>query len=142
MIISFETAVLAKEVGFDPALYDFAYLNEPLWEFNRGDLVDMFTEDENFIYKEDIDKLCYATSQVGLQDWLRETHNIIIEVRVDRTSSPKYSFEIHKFIGNPKDLTETVWGWSSKTSELLYRHWGEALEVALKDALGLVDGSA
>ena len=46
-------------------------------------------------------------------DWLREVKQLFIEIHTDCTSYPKYCYTIHRFIGNPKDLSEREWDWET-----------------------------
>ena len=65
-----------------------------------------------------------------IQKWLEETHNILIEIKIDRTSEPKYLYEIYMYenFGN--------WTRLDKHSEFfIYYTQYEALEEAIKESL-------
>ena len=73
--------------------------------------------------------------------WFRDKHQLFYEIQVDQTSYPKYCFEIHEFIGNPKDLTEKHWGWKSIPNDEswgLYRSYEEAELNCLKKLIKIV----
>lgn len=71
-------------------------------------------------------------------DWFRNKHQTFIDILTDCTSYPKYSFDIAKFTGNPKDLTERKWGWKIERAPYLYRGYYEALTEAIEKALKLI----
>lgn len=72
-------------------------------------------------------------------DWLMDKHQIFISIQTDCTSYPKFAYEINKFYGNPKDLTEKEWGWEHPSDDwFLYRTYNEALTEAIKFALTLI----
>lgn len=83
-----------------------------------------------------------APKQTQLQEWLREEHQIFVEVIVDKTCEPKFSVSVHQFYGNPKDLTEREWGWNEncckESQQYLYRTYEDALEEGLFAALNLI----
>lgn len=76
-----------------------------------------------------------------LQQWLREEHQIIIDIQTDCTSNPKYCYQINIFKGNPRDLAEMEWGWYFHKQEdwCLYYTYEEALEAGLQEALTLIN---
>lgn len=79
---------------------------------------------------------CLAPTYQRLVQWFREEHQIFIDSQTDCTSYPKYCFEINRFYGNPKDLTEKEWGWEEiKPKEwFLYRNHFEVFEAAFTAA--------
>jgi len=107
-LITFKTAKLAKEKGFD-------------------------VEDE-YYYIEDLKIQGIFPTQTILQKWLRDKHQIFVEVNTDCTSSPKFSFNIRQFIGNPKNLSEREWEWISPVQN---ENWGldRTYELSLESGL-------
>ena len=103
--ITFETAKLAKEKGFDFKGY-----------------------------------VGYCT-QALLQKWLREVHQIYVDIDIDQTTAPKFCYMISRFIGNPTDLAAEEWGWQNLPNGVdwgLHRKWEDALEEGLFEALKLI----
>jgi uncharacterized protein with von Willebrand factor type A (vWA) domain len=80
-------------------------------------------------------------TQSLLQKWLRDVHNIFVEVNTDCTSAPKFSFDIKQFVGNPKDLSDKEWDW---VFPIQNENWGLdrtyeiSLEAGLQEGLKLV----
>jgi hypothetical protein len=73
-------------------------------------------------------------------DWFGEKYQLYASVVVDQTSYPKYAFEIAKFVGNPKDLTEKEWYWDDMIlSPNLYRTKTEARLYCLTELLNVVE---
>lgn len=153
--VSFETAKLAKEKGFvsggkhSYVQYhtDYVYdgdINHPE-SHKDGDIketnhqyhsnhVDFDISNENFSIYE-------MPTQSLLQKWLREEHQIIIDIATDCTSEPKYVYSIHVFKGNPRDLAEKEWGWYFHKQEdwCLDYTYENALEAGLKEAISLIN---
>ena len=117
-LISFETAKLAKEKGFDyysESLYCSVYLdNYELY----NDMCVPLQHEKLEQYK--------APTQSLLQKWLREVHNIIVYVKKDFDSLSEY-FEMD-IVKNNESFTE-------------FEHFGSweiALEKGLQKALNLI----
>lgn len=72
--------------------------------------------------------------------WLRDEHQIYIEINTDCTTEPKFSFQINVFKGNPRDLAEKEWGWYYHKHEpwYLYYSYEDALEDALVESINLL----
>jgi hypothetical protein len=49
-----------------------------------------------------------------INNWLMNDHQIFIEIKVDKTTYPKYCYTISRFHGNPKNLSEKVWYWETE----------------------------
>lgn len=69
-------------------------------------------------------------TQSFVQKWLREKHNIIITILLDRTTTPKYAVEIFKYIDGYQYKNM-----ATMNTIFLFRTHEEALEVALYEAL-------
>ena len=129
-LISYQTAKLANLKGFDPNVKlkkntHYSDLTESLDSLGAGGAV--------------VVHHYYAATQSLLQKWVREVHQLYVELQVDQTTYPKFYFEVTMFIGNPKNLSEKEWGWESKYhAEYLYRTYEEALEEGLQIALKLI----
>ena len=126
-LITFPTAKLAKEKGFDiPTLYG---CNE------KGELQEYFTyasysTGEPEIRIEDfISKWEYQLpSQSLLQKWLREVHTILIVIEHKIEGDIENS--IIKFTSNTE---------KGKKNNIWYDTYEEALEIGLQEALKLIE---
>ena len=114
-LISFETAKLAKEKGFDD-------IKRPYYT-RSGNLVrDSFTG-----------PFCAAPTQSLLQRWLREEHNIIADLKVGYRIYPdKFYFYYWRILKNTEECEIDY------TSEQQYSNYEEALEKGLLEALKLI----
>lgn len=82
-----------------------------------------------------------APTQTLLQKWLREEHQIYVDIDIDQTTAPKFCYMISRFIGNPIDLSAEEWGWENLPNGEnwhLHRKWEDALEEGLFEALKLI----
>ena len=99
MIIKFETAKLAKEKGFDvPCLHRYAIgfrsnnvelqENHSLCHGGGDDLIHRITGDADYCWLNktnfNLDKysLASAPTQSELQTWLRDIHQVIVEIKL------------------------------------------------------------
>lgn len=141
-LISFETAKLAKEKGFNLKLkshwstYDD---NGNLKEFLRIKNLwksDWNTEKNPYISnKEEI--LYSAPTQSLLQKWLREIHNSNITIITNYISTGKVYYCGLSYI----NLENKIDIWFSKNNndmKLEYLQYEQALEIALQKALKLI----
>jgi hypothetical protein len=71
-------------------------------------------------------------------DFFRSKYQLYSEILVDRTSSPKFSYRVTEFIGNPKDLAEREWDWLISINDGLYREQSEAKLECLKKLIEIV----
>ena len=162
-LISFETAILAKEKGFKNAcdwfvnkdneyifMPDFLYPNNSEFSYNPE-------EDPEVIEWEEMMKtLALAPTQSLLQKWLREVHNIIVDVSLDffnsyTKESIKYSPTFYTYSNNKKRFwlyTDYI-NSDECTKEMQeempifqnYSTYEEALEIGLQEALKLIKNS-
>lgn len=80
-------------------------------------------------------------TQTLLQKWLREVHQIYVDVDIDQTTAPKFCYMISRFIGNPMNLAAEEWDWENHPNGEnwhLHRKWEDALEEGLFEALKLI----
>ena len=111
-LISFETAKLAKEKGFNiicPKVW-YGILNPTI-----GNDSEFFREHEDY---------CSAPTQSLLQKWIRETHNLDI---IPTSNLIGYGYIIYQRYP-PKNFT----------NKNLYQTYEEALEQGLQEALQLI----
>jgi len=131
-LISFETAKLAKDKGFNWNT-DYFYRENNMLCFsqyydstpNNRDIEKNFFSDTN----EQSNLLCTAPTQSLLQKWLRDVHEIHIELNVHSASKPE------KFTYSVSILPKSYGTWIRIGEFLTYE---EALEKGLFEALKLI----
>ena len=144
-LITFETAKLAKEKGFNEWCVDGFINNEHIKKYHvSGDSLEQWrkydAKSEFTLLEGCTDFLIprhepwyKAPSQTELEDWLRKKHNIFIEIQIDKTTDPKFCYEIYKYtyFGN--------WELISKRPEMfLTMDWYKNKEDALQEALNQI----
>lgn len=123
-LVSFQVAKLAKEKGFDGFCFDaynahkMKYSNGWLEYIDDNEIEIPFTSES--LKPEDI----LAPTQSLLQKWLREVHNIVIDIS-PYILSDSYYYSVHH------DVTVDV-------GEHVYDTYEEALEAGLIEALNLI----
>lgn len=131
-LISFETAKLSKEKGFDYAV--MSYYSHPteykpeltLYNINEEDELDF----RNWNKMDDFPwRYFSAPTQNFLQKWLRGKHNIHISIIFDENTANTYYF--YKI--NSGD------GFIKKESMHTFKTYEEALEIGLLTALKLIN---
>lgn len=115
-LISFETAKLAKEKGFN-IYQDYQYVDNENTDFKSS-----FYRHNDYQCTL-IKKLYFAPTQSLLQRWLREVHNIIVEVQFYSYNNWNYSI----YLNEP--ITEVT---------PKFKTYEEALEEGLQEALKLI----
>jgi hypothetical protein len=128
-LITFETAKLAKEKGFDFKVYKEEKIYDKLGYLLKP-------EDEVFPNVEYFP----APTQTLLQKWLREVHNLYVDSYHDLTSDGK-SIQYYTSWGflQQKDIdgNQNVNGWYDEYND--YKTYEEALEIGLQEALKLIE---
>ena len=122
--IPYEQAVALKELGFDEPC--FAVYEDKKWQL---------AEVQNSISYE----LCLKTGAFPAPTfsqafhWFREKYNLHSEILLDRTTQPKYCFEIHKYedFGNYEEIRIGEW--------FLYRTYEEAETACLVKLIEIVE---
>lgn len=126
-LVSLKTAKQAKKAGFKERCHYF---------FNEGS---GWKVQEDYMLRQD--KIIEAPTQSLLQKWLREVHQIYVQIETDQTTYPKFCYSISRFIGNPNNLSEKEWYWDKlpyNENWSLHREYEEALEEGLQEALKMV----
>ena len=126
-LILFETAKLAKEKGFDiPVLYAFDDDNGQITSSYCKDVFDRKNYNTSG-YK------CSRPTQSLLQKWLREIHNIDIEIfkacNKDSSWYRVYIKQNDKVVWNPAQL---------QNESMQYKKYEQAIEVVLFESLKLI----
>jgi hypothetical protein len=140
--INFETARLAKDKKFG---YDFnkklpEYVPMFYCESDNDDNLDLSTLEESECQGEDIVRVdfYFKSTQSLLQKWLREVHNIHIEIKknIDGYSFiiyPDYELSGKWWINYILEMSD-----EEKRKTHLYNIYEEALEIGLQEGLKLI----
>ena len=150
-LILFETAKLAKEKGFDElVLYKYSdkgvlYISYTTEQYYGIETLEEFIDEEcgftknselpwNNIYRseyenEKVNIVVTAPTQSELQKWIREKHNIHIQVWYDNTHNFGYPYLYKIYDQNNEPVDSDGW---------YYDNWEEALEEGLQKALKLI----
>lgn len=155
-IISFETAKLAKEKGYFPAMIKLEKLGFPMYKFGLGSYN---AEGEYALrnYYNQSNPHYLAPDLLELHDWLRRKHNILVVVDYDYECTEKsYCYKIYKFVdehGKPerwpvkgvyydkdgKETERTVAWCSFKRSYKEYQTYTEAFDAGLQEGLSMIE---
>lgn len=136
-LISFETAKLAKERGFKWNTLDSFYklTFEETWKPNLRDRLGNFIDwnTESYGVSKNITS---RPTQSLLQKWLREVHNIDIQILRNKPGYSEYKVEIYKINNSNQYIYLLI-----KDEEFIkwFYTYEEALEVALQEALKLIE---
>ena len=133
-LISYETAKLAKEKGFDEKVYR---------EYDKSGYLRCTSKSADVVlgpYDELLKSTEYpAPTQSLLQRWLREVHNIYVESYHDLTSDgTKIQFYTSWGFLQQKDKNgnRNVNGWYDEYND--WKTYEEALEIGLQEGLKLL----
>ncbi len=122
-LITFETAKLAKEKGFDEyTMYHY--------DFGGSEFMDDLKNSEH-----ERDEFS-APTQSFLQKWLRETHNIHIEINV--CYDEKGHMEGYNFITFRSSVEKIDCALDLIASDWIIKTYMETLEAGLKEALNQI----
>ena len=117
--VTFETAKLAKEKGFEFRV---------VWEYILG-------------FKEDSERDKYLPTQSLLAKWLREKYDI--EINITRMPPEAIKSSFNK--GNKRIKKYNMWVWNLngnpriENPSLFFDNYEEALEIGLQEALKLIN---
>jgi len=131
-LISFETAKLAKEKGFNEGC---------LYDYNNSS--DLRKNVHSLFYNDSLD-FYIAPTQSLLQKWLREVYNIEVDVMRYTYSGGEYQgkcymWAIDKYDPNYNPETEDPWILETRKSQGYdFKVYEEALEEGLYQALLLI----
>lgn len=123
--VSYETAKLLKEAGFDVPCNSYYELEDG--EAVRKDCIRPY--DHNGFG----DTICSRPTLALAARWLREKHRIVVDVTFIPPSVDGNEWQY--FIGEMDDM---VWKGDFKSSARKYSTYEEALEAGLKEAIKLI----
>lgn len=130
-LISFETAVLAKEKGFNEKTY-YAY-----WRNIEGNY--FICDNVNDINSELLPHNYSAPTQSLLQKWLREKHFIFVEISLNFCPKSEIDFGYGVCVmSNINKWNNVKWFGLDITGEW-YKSYELALESGLQEALKLIN---
>ena len=131
--VSFETAKLLKEAGFDvPCRGIYVTDRTGYYEFREYDSKQTkddlcWNTDDGFQYE------YLAPTQALAARWLREVHRIVVDVAY---IPPHVGRDVWQyFVGGIDDM---VWPGDYETSDRKYETYEEAMEVGLQEAIKLI----
>lgn len=119
--VSFDTARMLKEAGFDVLCTSQYTEGERIWD---TDYPDNFNQDE-FGYS--------RPTQALAARWLREVHRIVVDANFIPPSTDGNAWIY--FIGEMDDM---VWSGDYVPSDEFYETYEEALEAGLQKAINLI----
>lgn len=147
--ISFELAKILKEKKIELwsrdgyAINRFDYYPPRIDSEFRADPGDLVRDLEGCEYNEDAE-IIFAPYQSQLQDWLRDNHQIYVEVRAffsdDGDNIPKFNvslLKVTKILPETMGFTRTTLNDGDKYK--VFRSYEYALEEGLKKAIELID---
>lgn len=141
--VTYELAFRLKLLGFDEPCFGLFENKKLGFSFAVGD--ELITPikyrcNSKFVKNILTEDCCTAPTWQSAFDWFGDKYQLYASVVVDQTSYPKYAYEISRFIGNPKDLTEDEWYWDDMIfSPSLYRTKTEARLYCLTELLNFVE---
>jgi len=136
-LISFETAKLAKEKGFDTPTRNFyadeSWKDEQVYTCNEVGYPE-YTKDMG--NNHGFGDITLTPTQSLLNKWLREVHKIHIEIEYSFKQN-KYSVDIYN--SDEKIIDNQLFKISSKIEDYLkYKSYEDALEFGLQEGLKLI----
>ena len=131
--VPYEIALALKELGFDEPCFVY-------WVFNNVEITFSTTDNRSgwsmngFTNSQMIKKAGLCTAPIFSQvfRWFREKYNLFCEIQIDRTTDPKFFFDIYQYehFGNYKEIRIGEW--------YLYRTYEEAELECLKKLIEIV----
>lgn len=137
--VTYELALRMKALGFVEVCFTYfidGFIQPSLNPKDYTYFKEMSEINKNMLNYENV----LAPTWQSAFDWFGEKYQLYASVVVDQTSYPKYAYEISKFVGNPKDLTEDEWDWDDMIfSPSLYRTTIEAKTYCLAELLSIAE---
>lgn len=122
--LDYELSVCLQKIGFDENTFGYYNLRDNFEYFGRDLLMDTHcVQVKAPLYQQII-------------NWLRENHNLLIEIQVDKTSDMKFCYEIYKYedFGNWIRLTDVdKWG--------LTTNYNKNLTDAIRECIGILNNA-
>lgn len=142
-LVSFETAKLLKEKGFDVECRTYfdekKFKQKPVKFF--GELnANALTVWSDKLKKNISANLISCPTQSLAQKWLREIHHIMIQIDFNSIPLTEKEYGYGVFIlSNINDIDETKWEWHVlDITDIWYKSYDEALEVGIVEALKII----
>jgi len=116
--IPYEQALALKELGFDEECLGHYHNAELIYHIHTNN------EMQRFRYASPLYQQTFR--------WFREKHNLFHEIQIDRTTEPKFCFDVFQYehFGNYKEIRIGEW--------YLYRTQEEAELECLKELIEIV----
>ena len=128
-VLSYELSLKMKQKGFNQPCFGYYYASDKK-DVGLELYIDVQSQDVHFVQ---------APLWQQVFDWFREKYGLFVEIGIDQTTYPKYSFKIIKFTGDPNNLTEKEWGWEDVYySEYLYKDNYECKEKIISVLLDII----
>lgn len=139
-LITFDTAVLAKEKGFNIFSKECYYPYESIFRSHNRPIDYDFTWPTKFLEGAACwnDELFYTPTQSLLQKWLREKHDKHIMVQKTTSVCSHYQVFIYDRKGGNESYSEALHIVDRKYTESYADSYEQALEVGLQEALKLI----
>lgn len=127
-LITFKTAKLAKEKGFD-------FSNVEIRDSNTLEVADNVKARLDYFETMKESNLVQLPTQSLLQRWLREKHEIMVEIQLNEGEVDT----TYKWLLFTRRLTGKGLFWiSGDSNEVIFNTYEEALEVGLQESLKLI----
>jgi hypothetical protein len=122
--VPYKIALALKELGFDESCFGFYSQNNSLIYYQDSP--------NDYNYLEEAIQNIYAPTFSQAFRWFREKYNLFCEIQIDRTTDPKFCFDIFQYehFGNYKEIGIGEW--------YLYRTQEEAELECLKKLIEIV----
>jgi hypothetical protein len=134
-LVTLETALLAKEKGFDWNVVNFYNSNNQISTgpeyMSERDAIHNWNTGGTYPTRDD-EVIASAPTQSLLQKWLRDVHNIGVTVGID-DSGALWGYTIF-----PIDEEKSSYQGYPFINEIIYDTYEETLEVGLLEALNLI----
>lgn len=137
--VTYELALRMKALGFSEVCFTYfidGFIQPSINPKDYTYFKEMSEINKNMLNFENV----LAPTWQSAFNWFGDKYQLYPSIVVDQTSYPKYAYEIARFIGNPKDLTEKEWYWDDMIlSPNLYRTTIEAKITCLSKLLSIAE---
>ena len=128
--VSYEIASKLKELGFNEPCFGIFDVNNSVYCYAKCEYFES-QEKAQYMFGNDKIKVTLAPIYQQIVDWFRTKHNLFIELVIDQTAEPKFTYIITRYLGD--------FNWEEPIMpEFLYRTYEESREEAILKALNYV----